>query len=112
MSLGTNVATNVNCYVIRWQNNTLKGALCAIEHLITKKGTKFKDTADVARSDICCQCSPITFCSSSSAGAFLLGAIFFHPETLAVMWLSSCSIFLVCIVVIFASSMNLRHVSV
>ena len=62
MSLGTvnrlKVATGVNCYVIRWQNNTLKGALNATEHLITKKGTKFKDTADVARSDICCQCSP------------------------------------------------------
>lgn len=62
MSLGTvnrlEVATNVNCYVIRWQNNTLKGAFYAIERLITKKGTKFKETADVARSDICCQCSP------------------------------------------------------
>lgn len=77
MSLGTvnrlEVKTNVNCYVIRWQNNTLKGAFYAIEHLITKKGTKFKETADVARSDIC---------SSSSAGTVFLGTIFFHPETI------------------------------
>lgn len=75
MSLGTvnrlEVATYVNCYVIRWQNNTLKGAFYAIEHLITKKGTKFKETADVARSDIC---------SSSSAGAVFLGTIIFSPR--------------------------------
>ena len=86
MSLGTvnrlKVATGVNCYVIRWQNNTLKGASNATEHLITKKGTKFKDTADVARSDICCQCSPKLSVRLLLQGPFSWAPYFFTQKHL------------------------------